>query len=987
MGKKNRRKNNTNNSKVNQGLKAEQQLQKAQEEAQLLKQQQELNIIRGKLCTNSIMDLRQQEFSAEELQMIHQSQKHSQSKQLEQCRATKEQMVQKIIQEGRMNQHIPLHHRYPLQQQQYQIYGQQNIQINDNQMHHYNQYQINRNHHLNNLNSLSQKEGSQIMMIRRFERKQISKSCDDAIKRQNYHNSYDDEEDADCNDIYQTDNQEIQKQQYHVYLPQNELQYQNCDDMEGHDEDEEQIEYDENEEFDCQQNLQIQFCNKRDYYNHYGKKIFQSNNGATEDDQEYEEEDDGDDDEDEDEDEEEEEDDHEEFENGDFRGSYTYDEDNQNLRFIQANILQKNLNDLQLQGNRQQQQLQIKQYQKQLQHQKLQQYLLEQQQLQNAQQGKSKQSNLSHQQQQALQQKQILQQQQLQIFNQVNLQQLQQKQQINQNIQQLNKNYLPSSQQTTHHQFINQNNSYYANGSQNNTSNQNSTANYQNQSQQQKNRGCKTPSTDDNSESFNHSARTNSFQKNTKQSSQSLKKSSVERVAVYGKPKSESEKKLAPSHNSFISQEANLALLSQQKFKYLKDEHLDLDQILNKIYFEEYTYDELKEFVIPALREIQNINNFFDILFNSIRIYAEDVKQKIINNIKQINQACSGIAESQNRIFEISEFEQIINKNFHKQSEAFIRITNQIYGQYQAVEKYSKQTEKIVYLYINHFIEKNRSIRFNCEDLHRRIFIFFVFADPQINNYLEAKINYFRSKGLNGSKYHDCFHQLNKMHDILIRKNQYIPSEEHPINIEIYEKETCDEEEEEESQNDDRYYQGQPHISQQSTMNQKLLKKRNQKKSKNMQLKKLQQQFAQGQYNDISDYAGQKEFSEQINGLCEYINTLDDQEIKKKKKKKKKNKSAANAAANKDEEQNQSQHQNGEEEQPRDSSTEKIKKSEGKKKGPNCHMNEELEQFQKRLEESYKNLKEHQKIQPIIAENWILKIKERYAKLKVRLNK
>ncbi|KAL4490324.1 hypothetical protein ABPG72_004363 [Tetrahymena utriculariae] len=948
------------------------------------------------------MDLRQQEFTDKELQMILQNQKHQQNKELQQCRATKEQMVQKIIQEGRMNQHFPLHHRYPVQQQQqYQIYGQQNIQINDNQMHHYNQYQINRNHHLSNLNSLSQKDASQTMMIRRFERKQISKSCDDAIKRQNYHNSYDDEEDPDCNDIYQTDNQEIQKQQYHVYLPQNELQYQNCDDMEGHDEDEEQIEYDENEEFDCQQNLQIQFCNKRDYYNHYEKKNFQQNNGATEDDQEYEEEDDGDDDEDEDEDEEEEEEeeenDHEEFENGDFRGSYTYDEDNQNLRF--TNILQKNLNELQqakneqllnqlekkqiLQGNRQQQQLQIKQYQKQLQNQQLQQYILEQQQLQNAQQGKSKQSNLSHQQQQVLQQKQILQQQQ--IFNQTPLQQLQQKQQINQNIQQLNKNYAPS-QQMQQHQYINQNNSYYANGSQNNTVNQNTSANYQNQSQQQKNRGCKTPSTDDNSESFNHSARTNSFQKNTKQSSQSLKKSSVERVAIYGKPKSESEKKLTPSQNSFINQEANLALLSQQKFKYLKDEHLDLDQILNKIYFEEYTYDELKEFVIPALREIQNINNFFDILFNSIRIYAEDVKQKIINNIKQINQACSGIAESQNRIFEVQEFEQIINKHFHKQSEAFIRITNQIYGQYQAVEKYSKQTEKIVYLYINHFIEKNRSIRFNCEDLHRRIFIFFVFADPQINNYLEAKINYFRQKGLNGSKYQDCFHQLNKMHEILIRKNQYIPSEEHPINIEIYEKETCDEEEEEEeeeSQNDDRFYQGQPHISQQSTMNQKLLKKRNQKKSKNMQLKKLQQQFAQSQYNEISDQIGKTEYTEQINGLCEYINRLDDSEIKKKKKKKKKNKSAAN----KDDEQNQAQLQNGEDEQPRDSSTEKIKKSEGKKKGPNCHMNEELEQFQRRLEESFRNLKEHQKIQPIIAENWISKIKERYAKLKVRLNK
>ena len=55
----------------------------------------------------------------------------------------------------------------------------------------------------------------------------------------------------------------------------------------------------------------------------------------------------------------------------------------------------------------------------------------------------------------------------------------------------------------------------------------------------------------------------------------------------------------------------------------MKDEYLDLEQILEKIYFDQYSYDELKEFVFPALREIPNINSFFDILFNSIRLYSE----------------------------------------------------------------------------------------------------------------------------------------------------------------------------------------------------------------------------------------------------------------------------------------------------------------------------------------------------------------------------
>lgn len=50
-------------------------------------------------------------------------------------------------------------------------------------------------------------------------------------------------------------------------------------------------------------------------------------------------------------------------------------------------------------------------------------------------------------------------------------------------------------------------------------------------------------------------------------------------------------------------------------------------------------------------------------------------------------------------------------------------------------------------------------------------------------------------------------------------------------------------------------------------------------------------------------------------------------------------------------------------------------------------MNEELESFVKRLEESYKKLKDVPKIQPILSEAWLIKLKERYAKLKIKLNK
>ena len=59
---------------------------------------------------------------------------------------------------------------------------------------------------------------------------------------------------------------------------------------------------------------------------------------------------------------------------------------------------------------------------------------------------------------------------------------------------------------------------------------------------------------------------------------------------------------------------------------------------------------------------------------------------------------------------DVEDFEQMIHKSFKVFKKQFLNITSLIYQQYSAVEEYSKQTEKIVHLYINHFIEKNRSV-------------------------------------------------------------------------------------------------------------------------------------------------------------------------------------------------------------------------------------------------------------------------------------
>ena len=60
---------------------------------------------------------------------------------------------------------------------------------------------------------------------------------------------------------------------------------------------------------------------------------------------------------------------------------------------------------------------------------------------------------------------------------------------------------------------------------------------------------------------------------------------------------------------------------------------LTLEDILNKIYYDGYTFDDLKEYIFPTLKNMKGINHFFDVLFNTIRVYSEVkfINKKILN--------------------------------------------------------------------------------------------------------------------------------------------------------------------------------------------------------------------------------------------------------------------------------------------------------------------------------------------------------------------
>ena len=103
-------------------------------------------------------------------------------------------------------------------------------------------------------------------------------------------------------------------------------------------------------------------------------------------------------------------------------------------------------------------------------------------------------------------------------------------------------------------------------------------------------------------------------------------------------------------------------------------------------------------------------------------------------------------------------------------------MINELIENYNIIEFQSLETEKAVNIYLHHFIEKTnkqviyilfyniskfylkkkKKIKFNCTDLHRRIFVFFVYNDPLIRNFIETITNFFSEKNFETNKYNNA---------------------------------------------------------------------------------------------------------------------------------------------------------------------------------------------------------------------------------------
>lgn len=88
---------------------------------------------------------------------------------------------------------------------------------------------------------------------------------------------------------------------------------------------------------------------------------------------------------------------------------------------------------------------------------------------------------------------------------------------------------------------------------------------------------------------------------------------------------SQPKKQIYDSFSSTIEVNPYISNFKLVKFKIFNtiDEHLTLRNIVEKIIYENQTFDDFKQNIFPVLRKVESVDNFFDVLFQQTKDFTE----------------------------------------------------------------------------------------------------------------------------------------------------------------------------------------------------------------------------------------------------------------------------------------------------------------------------------------------------------------------------
>jgi len=398
------------------------------------------------------------------------------------------------------------------------------------------------------------------------------------------------------------------------------------------------------------------------------------------------------------------------------------------------------------------------------------------------------------------------------------------------------------------------------------------------------------------------------------------------------------------NYKELIEMNPNIYMKANKHF--IIDE-LSLETILEKIYLEAYSFEDLREYVYSALKKVVSLDDFLDILYSSIQNYSLRVKEHIMEALDEVMIKTKRLVKGNNGYSEIiHEFGGY--RKFSKYCTVYTGIVNKIYEAYKSLELITLEIEKVCALYLNRFCKEK--VRFSCADFHKRIFAKYFYNDPWIRDFLDTIAKYFEEKHFYASKYPTAVSQIFELSDCLDRLDQSCSDSELEGNGE------CNQDGEEFFRDDER-------VRVSLTVEEELFKKMMQQRDL------IDAGIDDNEEEDENGY---------LEGEAETVNTKAKKKRNKKKKKAAKNNAEANTAE-------QTPNNDGKEKENLPLNKNKndlLIKGPIKQNTGNVKLDNEVEAFEKQLDMDIEQANtKNERIKPNISDEWVQSLRQRLHKM------
>jgi hypothetical protein len=190
--------------------------------------------------------------------------------------------------------------------------------------------------------------------------------------------------------------------------------------------------------------------------------------------------------------------------------------------------------------------------------------------------------------------------------------------------------------------------------------------------------------------------------------------------------------------------------------KYYYSDKINFDTILKLIYYENYKIEDIKEYISPSFKKLQDLKTFFEILINEAKDFSENIRYFLLKKISKL------ISQDENKNFKL----------FSKFPKAYYNTINELFFCYKHLESINFEIEKLTRIYLDNHIDNNKKFSFDTLQFHKKMFIDKVYNDSVIRKFIIYLYEFFRNNHFYLNKFNSSILKIEEIYDNLETNNK-----------------------------------------------------------------------------------------------------------------------------------------------------------------------------------------------------------------------